>query len=92
MATFLRIVIGLLLIAHGLVHLLYLTDDVQEFSLEDSWIVPDSAGRSAGLLLIWATVAAFFLVGNIIVHAAGGNGIGAGRVTGQMSDIQLEVR
>lgn len=63
MATFLRIVIGLLLIAHGLVHLLYLTDDVQEFSLEDSWIVPDSAGRSVGLLLIWATVVAFFLVG-----------------------------
>jgi hypothetical protein len=35
MDTFLRIVIGLLLIAHGLVHLLYLTDDVQEFSLDN---------------------------------------------------------
>ena len=36
--------------------------------------------------------AALFFVGDVIVHAALGNGISAGRVTGQMSDIQLEVR
>ena len=63
MPTLLRIVIGLLLIAHGLVHLLYLTDDVSEFSLEDSWIVPESASRTVGMVLIWATVAVFALVG-----------------------------
>ena len=45
MATLLRIVIGVLLIAHGLVHLLYLTDEVPEFSLERSWLVPESARR-----------------------------------------------
>ena len=36
--------------------------------------------------------AAFFFVGDVIVHAAGGNGIRSGRVTCQMSDIQFQVR
>lgn len=63
MATALRIVIGLLLIAHGLVHLLYLTEDVPEFSLEGSWLVPDSASRPVAMVLLWATIAAFTLLG-----------------------------
>lgn len=63
MAALLRIVIGFLLIAHGLVHLLYLTDDVPEFSLEDSWLIPESASRSIATLLMWATVLAFALLG-----------------------------
>jgi hypothetical protein len=63
MATLLRIVIGVLLIAHGLVHLLYLTDDVPEFSLERSWLVPESARRLVAMVLMWATVAAFALLG-----------------------------
>lgn len=63
MDTVLRIVIGLLLIAHGLVHLLYLTDDVPEFSLESSWLVPESASRPFAMTLMWATVAAFALLG-----------------------------
>jgi hypothetical protein len=62
-AVLLRIVIGVLLIAHGLVHLLYLVPDVPEFSIERSWLVPESAGRSVALALIWATVAAFALLG-----------------------------
>ena len=63
METLLRIVIGFLLIAHGLVHLLYLTDDVPEFSLESSWLVPESASRPVALVLMWATVVAFALLG-----------------------------
>lgn len=63
MDTLLRIVIGFLLIAHGLVHLLYLTDDVPEFSLESSWLIPESASRPIALVLMWATIAAFTLLG-----------------------------
>ena len=63
MDTLLRIVIGLLLIAHGLVHLLYLTEDVPEFSLENSWLVPASASRPIALDLMWATIVGFALLG-----------------------------
>lgn len=63
MSTLIRIVIGILLIAHGLVHLLYLTPDVPEFSIEGSWIVPEPASRPVALVLMWATVAAFVLLG-----------------------------
>lgn len=63
MATLLRIVIGVLVIAHGLVHLLYLTDDVPEFSLEDSWLIPEASNRSIGVVLMWATAAVFVLLG-----------------------------
>jgi hypothetical protein len=57
-----RIVVGVLLLAHGLVHLLYLARDVPEFSLASSWLVPESARRSVALVLIVTTVAAFLLV------------------------------
>lgn len=63
MTMLLRVVIGVLLIAHGLVHLLYLTDDVPEFSLESSWLIPESAIRPVAMVLMWATVAAFGLLG-----------------------------
>lgn len=63
MDTLLRIVIGVLLIAHGLVHLLYLTPDVPEFSLERSWLVPESVSRPVAIGLMWATVVAFTLLG-----------------------------
>lgn len=63
METLLSIVVGLLLVAHGLVHLLYLIDDVPEFSLETSWPVPDTASRRVALVLIWATIAAFAALG-----------------------------
>ena len=63
MDTLVRIVIGFLLIAHGLVHLLYLMDDLPEFSLENSWLVPESARRPVALVFMWATIAAFTLLG-----------------------------
>ena len=50
------------LLAHGLVHLLYLASDVQEFSFDRSWVVPESPRRQVGLGLMVATVVAFALV------------------------------
>jgi hypothetical protein len=63
MATLVRIVAGGSLMAHGLVHLLYLTPDVKEFTLRDSCLVPASASRPVGIALMAATVAAFALLG-----------------------------
>ena len=57
-----RITAGVLLLAHGLVHLLYLANDVSEFSLDRSWLVPESARRPIALGLIVATVAAFAIL------------------------------
>lgn len=63
MAVLIRILAGLLLIAHGLVHLLYLAPDVEEFTLDESWIVGANARRPVAYVLMAATVAAFALVG-----------------------------
>ena len=57
-----RVVAGVLLLAHGLVHLLYLARDVREFSIDRSWLLRASARRPVALALIAATVAAFALV------------------------------
>lgn len=61
--TLIRVVIGILLIAHGLVHLLYSTDDVPEFSPERSWVIPPSVSRPVAMVLMWSTAAAFALLG-----------------------------
>lgn len=58
----LRILVGLLLVAHGLVHLLYLVPDVSEFSLDRSWLVPEADRRPVAYVLMAATVVAFVLV------------------------------
>ena len=57
----LRIVVGVLLIAHGLVHLLFIAPDTP-FSLEKSWIVPEGSRRPVGYALMGATILAFLLV------------------------------
>jgi hypothetical protein len=62
MMAIVRTVAGILLLAHGLVHLLYLASDVQEFSFDRSWVVPESLRRQVGLGLMVATVVAFALV------------------------------
>jgi len=62
MIVVVRIVTGVLLLAHGLVHLLYLVRDVQEFSFDRSWLVPEAARRPLGLGMTAATVAAFALL------------------------------
>ena len=62
----LRIVAGILLLAHGSVHLLYLTPDAHDpkypFTLRSSWLVPHSAKTSVATVLIAATVVAFALL------------------------------
>lgn len=63
MSTLARFAAGLLLIAHGLVHLLYLADDVPEFTFDDSWLIPESSQRSIGIAIMWITVAVFGLLG-----------------------------
>jgi hypothetical protein len=60
--TVVRIVTGGLLMAHGLVHLLYLAPDVPEFTFDRSWVVPQPARGSLGLGLLVATVAAYALL------------------------------
>ncbi|MGZ5368274.1 MAG: hypothetical protein ACXWDC_03980 [Aeromicrobium sp.] len=62
MMVVVRVVTGILLLAHGLVHLLYLASGVREFSLDRSWLVPETARRPLGIGLMAATVAAFALL------------------------------
>jgi hypothetical protein len=63
MPVVIRILAGLLLIAHGLVHLLYVASDVEEFTPDASWIVGANARRPVAYALMTVTVAAFALVG-----------------------------
>ena len=57
MMVVVRIVAGILLLAHGLVHLLYLVPDVSEFSTQRSWLVPEAARQLVAWALIAATIA-----------------------------------
>lgn len=67
MTVLLRIAVGFFLVAHGLVHLLYLVtkedDPSWPFSLNKSWLIPDAVRRPVGIVLLAATVAAFALLG-----------------------------
>lgn len=75
MTTLIRVVTGVLLIAHGLVHLLCLTPDVPEFPLDRSWLLPESASRPVAMVLMWATVAAFALLGPAVWGVPGISGM-----------------
>ena len=57
-----RVVVGIALLAHGLVHLLFLSPDEPTFSFDRSWLVPEGARRPLGIGLLAATVAAFALL------------------------------
>ena len=58
-----RIIVGLLLLAHGLVHLLYIApaaaDPKYPFSLERSWLLPETARRPVAFVLMTAVVVGF---------------------------------
>jgi multisubunit Na+/H+ antiporter MnhC subunit len=58
-----RIIVGLLLLAHGLVHLLYLfpsaDDPKYPFTLTRSWLLPGPTRRPVALVLITAVVLGF---------------------------------
>lgn len=62
MIVLIRVVAGGLLLAHGLVHLLYRAPDVPEFSIRESWLVPPDARRAVAVTLIAATIAAFAML------------------------------
>ena len=67
MNTVTQIVLGLFLIAHGLVHLLYLVskpeDESYPFTLRESWLVPETARRPLALSLIASAIVFFALLG-----------------------------
>lgn len=58
-----RVLVGGALFAHGLIHLLYALpapdDPNYPFTFDGSWLVPDSARRVVGLVLVVVTVLAF---------------------------------
>jgi hypothetical protein len=61
-----RTILGVLLVAHGLIHLLWLTpsgDQAWPFRLDRSWLVPEATRRPIGVVLIALTVAGFALLG-----------------------------
>lgn len=62
MAVLLRLAAGVVLVAHGLVHLLYQADDVDEFSLDNGWFIPEASRRPVSVVMMGATVAGFVLV------------------------------
>ncbi|MCV2395202.1 hypothetical protein OEB99_12865 [Actinotalea sp. M2MS4P-6] len=67
MVVFLKVVVGILLAAHGLVHLLYFVpkpdDPTWPFTVERSWLVPEPARRPVAVALVAVTVVAFVLLG-----------------------------
>ena len=67
METLVRVVVGGLLVAHGLVHLLYLVPDAADprypFTLEESWLLPEPARRPVAVTLVVAVVITFTLLG-----------------------------
>jgi len=77
--TAVRIVAGLLLIAHGLVHLLYLTpapdDERYPFTLRESWLVPVTARRPVAIFLVAATIVLFALLGLAVWGVPGLSGV-----------------
>jgi hypothetical protein len=77
--TVTRIVVGLLLIAHGLVHLLYLVsepdDESYPFTLRESWLVPERGRRPLAVSLIVATITFFTLLGLAVWGVPGLSGV-----------------
>jgi hypothetical protein len=67
MTVLIRIAAGLFLVAHGLVHLLYVMpkqdDPSFPFTLKESWLIPAAVRRPSGVVLVTETVTAFALLG-----------------------------
>lgn len=65
MATATRVIVGVLLLAHGLVHLLYLVkqpDDPKWPFRMDSWLLPASIQREAAIVLMSLITLGFALL------------------------------
>jgi hypothetical protein len=66
MTLLLRIIVGTLLVAHGLVHLLWFApndDPGWPFRLDRSWLLSDTARKPVAVALVALTVAGFGLLG-----------------------------
>lgn len=66
MDVLVRIVLGVLVVAHGLVHLLWLApndDPSWPFRLDRSWLVPEATRKPVGMVLIALVVVGFALLG-----------------------------
>ena len=70
----LRALLGLLLMAHGLVHLLYLAKDAPEFSTDQSWLIPRRWRQPVARSLIAATILGFALLALAVWHVPGLSG------------------
>jgi hypothetical protein len=61
-----RSVLGVLLVAHGLVHLLWFApndDPAWPFRLDRSWLLPDATRKPVAVVLVALVVVAFALLG-----------------------------
>ena len=78
MVVLLKVVIGVLLAAHGLVHLLYFVTNADDpkwpFTLDRSWLLPETARRPVAVVLVAVTILGFVLLG---LAVAGVPGLGA---------------
>lgn len=66
MELLVRVVLGLLLVAHGLVHLLWFApndDPAWPFRSDRSWLVPEAIRRPVAIGLVAVVVVGFTLVG-----------------------------
>lgn len=66
MDALVRIVLGLLLVAHGMVHLMWFApndDPAWPFRLDRSWLVPDTRRKPVAIVLVALVVAGFALLG-----------------------------
>jgi hypothetical protein len=66
MDVLIRVVLGALLAAHGLVHLLWFApndDPAWPFRLDRSWLVPEAGRKPVAVALVALTVAGFVLLG-----------------------------
>ncbi|MGD0166325.1 MAG: hypothetical protein ABSC51_03425 [Gaiellaceae bacterium] len=80
-----RVAAGLFVIAHGLVHLLYLIskpdDPSWPFTLRQSWLLPEDVRRPVALVLLSLVVTAFVLLGLAVWGFPGLSGIWPGIAT-----------
>lgn len=66
MEVLVRIVLGVLLVAHGLVHLMWFApndDPAWPFRLDRSWLTPEATRKPVALALVALVVAGFALLG-----------------------------
>ena len=71
MTVAVRLAVGVLLVAHGLVHLLFVANDVPEFNFKNSRLLHGTAERTIGLALMAATIGAFALAGLAVLGIPG---------------------